>query len=118
MPFPTLVLTMAAPGVMGAEGWGLGPGTNLLLQDPPEAELELRADLRDFHSRHDHEFATKHLARLVLVGELGRHTAVLAILIPAEPAVGDRLRTQKLEAAQERIFFRNFDSFLQHLDLY
>jgi hypothetical protein len=97
------------------EGWAAG--TKLLPQNGPEAKLQFRADLRDFHSRHDHKFATEHLARLIVIGEFGHDPAVLAILVPAEPAVGDRFRTQKLKAAQERISLRDLHGLLQQLDL-
>src|SRR5579883_2741601 len=68
------------------------------------------------HSRHDHEFAAEHLAGFIVIGELSHDPAILAILIPAKPAVRNGFRTQKLETAQKRISLRNLDGLIQQLD--
>src|SRR5580704_8323048 len=68
-----------------------------------QAPLQLLAQLRDLHSRHDDKFAAQHFARLIIVGQLARHAAILALLIPAKASVRNRLRADELEAAQQRV---------------
>ena len=65
-----------------------------------EAPLQFLAEVGDLHAGHDDEFAREHFAWLVVVGELAGDATVLAILIPAEAAVRDGLRTDELEAAE------------------
>ena len=67
----------------------------------PQAELQLRAEFGDRHSVHDQEFATEHLAWLVVIGQLALDAAILAILVPAEAAIGNGFRTDVLEARSE-----------------
>ena len=74
----------------GRTRWELGTQT----------PFEFLAHFGDFHTRHDDEFTGEHLARLIVVGELTGYAAILAILIPAEAAVGDGLGADELEAAE------------------
>ena len=57
-------------------------------------------------------------ARLVVVGQLTFDAAVLALLVPAEPPVGDRLRADELEAAQNGVLLRHLDLLAQDLNLH
>ena len=54
--------------------------------------------------------------RLVVVYQLARHPAILAILIPAETAVGDGFWADVLEAAQDRVLLRDFERLPENLD--
>src|SRR5207245_1116998 len=82
-----------------------------------QAPLEFLAHLRDLHPRHHDELAAQHLVRLVVIRQLTAHTAVLAILIPAEAAVGNRLRANELEAAQQRITLRHLKLLSKNNDV-
>src|SRR6266478_8671584 len=63
----------------------------------PQAPLQFLAHFRDFHPRHHDELAAQHLVRLVLIRQLARHAAILAILVPAEAPVRNRFGTDELE---------------------
>src|SRR5579859_1993202 len=67
----------------------------------PQAPLQFLAQFRNFHSSHDDEFAAEHFARLVVVRQLAGHAAILAILVPAEAAIGNRFRANELETTQQ-----------------
>src|SRR5260370_16910005 len=82
----------------------------------PEAPLQLLAQLGNLHPRHNDEFATQHFPRLVVVGQLTRNATILAILVPAEAPVRNRLRTNKLETAQERIAFGHLKFLTKNAD--
>ncbi len=83
------------------------------LQYAAEATLQLRAYFFYFHASHDHKFARNHFARFIVIGQLTLDTAILAILVPTETPVRDRLRTNELEATEQRVFLRNLE-FLAH----
>src|SRR5216684_5139077 len=84
----------------------------------PEAPLQLLAQLGNLHPRHNDEFATQHFPRLVVVRQLTRNATILAILVPAEAPVGNRLRTNELETAQERIAFRHLKFLTENGDVH
>jgi hypothetical protein len=81
-----------------------------------QAELKFGADLADFHAFADHELTAQQFVRFILVGELRHDAAILAILVPAEAPVGNRLRADVLEAAEDRVFFRDFKRLPENLD--
>ena len=66
-----------------------------------EAEEQLRRKFGDIHSGGDHELATQYRFGLIFIGELATHAAILAFLVPAEAAVGNRFRADELEASQQ-----------------
>ena len=68
-----------------------------------EAPLEFLAHIGDFHAGHDDELAGLHFARFVIIGKLTGDTAILAILVPAEAAVGDGLRADELKATEQGV---------------
>src|SRR6185436_9496628 len=70
-----------------------------LLQRGPKAALQLRTDRSNLHPGHHDKFAAKHFPRLVIVRQFRHYPAILAILVPAETPVRNRLWTQKLETA-------------------
>jgi hypothetical protein len=82
----------------------------------PQAAHKFRGHFRDTHALGNQEFATQDGTRLVVIGKLATHTAVLAFLIPTEPAVWDRLRADELEGAQERVPLRHQKRFAQNRD--
>jgi hypothetical protein len=79
------------------------------LQFRAEAPLEFGADFTDLDSGGDDEFAAQEFARLVVIRKATRYTAILAFLIPAKAAVGNRLRADVLEAAQNGVLFRDLE---------
>ncbi len=56
--------------------------------------------------------------RLVIVHQLADHSAILAILIPAEASVGNGFRAEVLKAPEYGIFLRDLKSFPENLDLH
>ena len=83
-----------------------------------KAANQLGRKLRYIHTLRDHELATQNRARAVFVLQLAIHTAILAVLIPAEPAVGDSVRADKLETAQDGIFFRDEERPAEDINFY
>ena len=78
----------------------LGGNWRIRRQLGAQAPFQFLADFRDFHSSHDNKFAAQHLASFVVIRELTGYTAILALLVPAEPAVGNRFGADELETAQ------------------
>src|SRR5579859_1823939 len=66
------------------------PNGRITRQLRPQAPLQLLAQLRDFHPRHHDELAAQHFPRFVVVRQLARYAAILAILVPAKPSVRNR----------------------------
>src|SRR5579863_6473847 len=95
---------------------GLAHGL-ILRQFGAQAPLQFLAQLGDFHSRHHDEFARQHLARIIVVRQLAAYPAILAILIPAEAPVRNRLRADELKAPQQRIPLRYLKLLPQQRDL-
>src|SRR5262249_27053545 len=89
----------------------------ILRQFRLQAPFQFLAQFVHFHAGHDDELASQHFARLIVVRQLTAYTAILAILIPAEASVGNRLRAQKLEAAQQGIPLRHLKLLAQDRDL-
>jgi hypothetical protein len=71
----------------------------------PQAPHQLRRELGNVHSLGDDKLAAQDGPRLVVILQLAIDAAILALLIPAESPVWNRLRTDELEAAQERVPF-------------
>jgi hypothetical protein len=90
----------------------------LLAERVLEANAQLGTHVRNLHPGHDNELAALHLPRLIIVRELGLNAAILAILIPAETAVRNRLGAEKLKAPKERVSIWNFHGLPEHFDLY
>src|ERR1700741_4903413 len=68
-----------------------------------QTPLELLTHFGDFHAGHNDEFTRKHLARLVVVGELAGHAAILAVLIPAKAAARNGVRANEMAASEQRV---------------
>jgi len=95
-------------GGNGSIGWEFGP----------ETPLQLLAQLGNFHSWHDNELTTQHFPGLIVIGQLARNTAILAILIPAKTAIGYRFRADELEASEKRIALRHLKLLAHHGDVH
>jgi hypothetical protein len=67
--------------------------------------------------RHNNKLAAEHFPGLIIIRELAGNTAVLAILIPAEAAVRNRLGTDELETSQKRVPLRNLKLSAKNGDL-
>ena len=91
----------------------LGGNGRVRRQLGAQAPFQFLADFGYFHSGHDDKFAAQHFARFVVVGELAGNTAILALLIPAETPVRNRLGTDKLETTQQRVPFRDLEFLSQ-----
>jgi hypothetical protein len=74
-----------------------------------EAPLQFRRYVRNLHAGDHEKFAGQHGARGVVVGELADDFAVLALLIPAEAAVGNRFGADVLEGAEKAVFLRDVE---------
>ncbi len=83
-----------------------------------EAPAEFLAEFANVHAGHDDEFAREHFAGLVVIGELAGDAAILAILIPAEAAVGDSFGADELKAAKERVALRHLKFFAENGDVH
>src|SRR5712691_9785906 len=81
-----------------------------------QAPFEFRADVGDRHPSHNQKLTTQHLARPVVVGQLAIDAAILAFLIPAKPSVRNGVRADELEAAQDRVLFRDLEHLAQNLN--
>jgi len=82
-----------------------------------EAIFEFGADLGNFHSRAHQEFAAQQFMPFFLIQKFACNAAILAILIPAKTSVRDRLRTNVLKTAENRILLGDLERFPQDLDL-
>src|SRR6476620_9784946 len=83
----------------------------VLRQLSSQAPLELLAQFADFHSRHHDELTSQHFARVIVIRQLASYATVLAILVPAKPAIRNRLRADELKTAQKRVPFRHLKFF-------
>jgi hypothetical protein len=104
---------------MDNQGWH-APGTSgkcLLAEFGAEAANEFGRKLGNVHAFGNKEFAAEYGAALIVVGELAIHATVLAILVPAKPAVWDRIRTDELKRAEKRIPFRHQKSLAENRHL-
>ena len=97
---------------------GKMPAPLLLAEFLLQAKLKFGTDLGNLHAGTYQEFATEHLMRLVIVHEFAGDAAILAILIPTEPAVGDRFRADVLKTAENCIFFRDLEGLPENLDFH
>src|SRR4030095_3455342 len=89
----------------------------ILRQFGAQAPFELLAQLRDFHPRHHNELAGQHFPRIIVIRQLAAHSAILAILVPAESPIRNRLRADELKAAQQRIPLRHMKLLSEQCDL-
>jgi hypothetical protein len=89
---------------------------SLLAQLVLEAILQFGADLGNLHARADQELAAQEFVRAVFVCEFADDATILAVLVPAESPVRNRFRADVLKAAENRVFFRNLESFPQDFD--
>ena len=83
-----------------------------------QAVVNLRADLGDPQAVLDHQLAGQCGTGGGALTHINRDSAVLAVLIPAEGTVGDSLRGEVLQTAQDGIVLRNFEFPAQHPDFY
>jgi hypothetical protein len=81
-----------------------------------EAVFEFGADFGNFHSRAHQKLAAQQFVRLVLIRQFAGHAAILAILIPAEPSVGNGFRADVLKTAENRILLWNLERFAKNVD--
>src|SRR5580704_5792293 len=72
-----------------------------------EASDQFRGKIRNRHAFRYEELAAQNRAALIVVGELAIHLAILALLIPTEPAVRNGLGADELESAKKRIPLRD-----------
>jgi hypothetical protein len=79
-----------------------------------EAVLQFGADFADFHSRAYQKFTAQEFVRALFIGQFSNDATILAVLVPAEAAVGYRFGTDVLKAPQNGVLFRN----LKHLPKY
>src|ERR1700740_1447073 len=56
--------------------------------------------------------------RFVLIRQLARHPAILAILVPTETPIRNRFGADELEAPQERISLRDLKLFSEDRDIH
>ena len=89
----------------------------VLRQLRPQAPLQLLAEFRNLHSRHHDELTRQHFPRIIVIWQLAGHTAILAILVPAESPVRNCFRADELEAPQQRIALRHLKLIAQQRDL-
>jgi len=89
---------------------------NLFSELISEAISKFGTDLCDFHSCADQEFAAQQFVRLVIVHQLANYAAILAILIPTKASVRNGFRTDVLKAAENRVFFGDFEYLSEDLD--
>jgi hypothetical protein len=83
-----------------------------------EAIHQFGANLGNFHARAHQEFAAQEIVRAVFIRKLSNDAAILAILIPAESAVGDGFRTEVLKAAKNRILLGNLKRLPHNFDFH
>jgi hypothetical protein len=81
-----------------------------------QAVLQFGADLGDFHSGAHEKLAAQEIMRALFVGKLSGDAAILAILIPAEAAVRDRIRADVLKTTKDRVLFRHLEGFPKDFD--
>jgi hypothetical protein len=74
-----------------------------LSQFRPETANEFRRQVGDIHTLGNQEFTTQDGTRLIVVRQLAIDPAVLAVLVPTETAVRNRLWADELKGAQKRI---------------
>jgi hypothetical protein len=72
-----------------------------------QAADQFRREIGNVHALRDDEFAAEDRARLVVIGKLAIDAAILAFLVPAEAAVGNRFGTDELKSAQKGIALRD-----------
>jgi hypothetical protein len=72
-----------------------------LSQFRPEAANEFRRQVGDIHALGNQEFTTQNGASLIVVRQLAIDPAILAVLVPTEAAVRNRLWADELKSAQE-----------------
>jgi hypothetical protein len=82
-----------------------------------EAIFELGADLGNFHSRADQEFAAQQFMRFFFIRQLAGDAAVLAILIPAETPVGNSFWADVLKTAENRVLLGDLERLPENLDV-
>jgi hypothetical protein len=91
--------------------------SGLLAEFGAEAANQFRRKFGNVHAFRDEEFAAEDGAGLVIVGKLAVYATVLTLLVPTEPAVRNRLGTNELERAKERIPFRHEKGLTENRDL-
>ena len=105
-------LRQAAPTEIDAQSSGVDGRVGRELGT--ETPLEFLAEFGDFHAGHDDKLASDHFTRFIIIGKLTGDAAILAILIPAEAAVGDRFRADKLKTTKQGVAFRNLEFFSEN----
>src|ERR1700733_5606802 len=109
-----------AHGIYAADGlrffWDACGHDLGLAQFCTQASDQLRCEFRDGHAFRDDEFAAQNGASLILIRELAVHSAILALLIPAETSVGNRFGADELEGAEQGISLGYQEGLPQYRD--
>jgi len=72
-----------------------------LSQFRPEAAYQFRRQVGNIHTFGNQEFTTQNGTSLIVVRQLAIDPAILAVLVPTEAAVRNRLWADELKGAQE-----------------
>jgi hypothetical protein len=83
-----------------------------------QTPLQFLTDFGDGHSGHYDKFAAQHFSRLIIIGKLAHHSAILTLLVPTEASVGYGLRTNVLKATKERVLLRDLKLLAEDSDLH
>ena len=89
---------------------------SLWLSPIAQAEPDLLAHFLDAHAFRHEQFAGERSAFLSPFAHVVRRATVLAVFIPAKPAIRDRFGSEVLQASQERIVLRDINLPAQKFD--
>ena len=100
------------------EGCKRGRSQLILQIQTSQAVLDFMGITEDAHSLLHHDFAGEADALLASLPKVKLDPAVLAILVPTEPAICHVLRRQELHTPQQCVVLRNFKTLAANFDLY
>ena len=83
-----------------------------------QAISQFGTQLSDSKSVLDRQLAGKRRAFLSPVSEVERYPAILAVFVPTEPSIGDRLGRQILKTSQQRVVFRDLKFLPENRDFH
>src|SRR5256885_488766 len=96
--------------------WPRWHGSFLLQIQTPQTVSDLGGHLQYPNAFHHHQFAGQGGSLRGAFALVVCHTAVLAVFIPAEAAIGNTLRSQLLEAAKQGVVLWNLEDTAAHLN--